>query len=68
MRIFTRVLSSLMVIRATVSDVLPKVAPRNGPTDITLFRDFRGGVGDLALVNYVYERARELGRGVEVDL
>jgi ornithine cyclodeaminase len=45
-----------------------EVAPRNGPTDVTLFRDSLGGVGDLALANYVYERARELGRGVEVDL
>ena len=44
------------------------VAPRNGPTDITLFRDSRGGVGDIALANYAYERAREMGRGVEVAL
>lgn len=44
------------------------IAPRNGPTDITLFRDSRGGVGDIALANYVYEHARERGLGVEVDL
>lgn len=45
-----------------------EVAPRNRPTDITLFRDSRGGVGDLALANYAYERARERGLGLEVDL
>lgn len=44
------------------------VAPRNGPTDINLFRESRGGVGDVALANWVYERAREAGLGVEVDL
>jgi alanine dehydrogenase len=44
------------------------VAPRNGPTDVTLFRDSRGGPGDIALANYAYQRARELGRGVEVAL
>jgi len=45
-----------------------EVAPRNGPNDINLFRDSRGGVGDIAFANYAYERARELGLGVEVDL
>jgi alanine dehydrogenase len=44
------------------------VAPRNGPQDINLFRDSRGGVGDIAFANYAYERARELGLGIEVDL
>jgi ornithine cyclodeaminase/alanine dehydrogenase-like protein (mu-crystallin family) len=44
------------------------VAPRNGPTDITLFRDSRGGVGDLAIANFVYEHARTHGLGVEVDV
>ena len=44
------------------------VVPRNGPEDRTLFRDSRGGVGDLALANYVYERARERGLGTEIDL
>jgi len=43
-------------------------AARNGPTDINLFRESRGGVGDVALANWVYERAREAGLGVEVDL
>ena len=43
-------------------------APRGGPTDITLFRDSRGGVGDVALASDVYERARALGLGIEVDL
>ncbi|HZT07282.1 MAG TPA: ornithine cyclodeaminase family protein [Chloroflexota bacterium] len=44
------------------------VAPRNGPHDVTVFRDSRGGVGDVALANWVYERARERGLGIEVDL
>jgi alanine dehydrogenase len=41
------------------------VAPRNRASDRTLFLDSRGGVADTALVNYVYERAREQDRGVE---
>lgn len=44
------------------------VAPRNGPRDINLFRESRGGVGDVALANWVYERAREAGLGFEIDL
>jgi len=41
------------------------VAPRNGPNDITVFRESRGGPGDIALASYAYERARQLGRGIE---
>jgi alanine dehydrogenase len=44
------------------------VAPRNGPTDITLFRDSRGGPGDIALATDVYERARSQGLGIEIDI
>jgi alanine dehydrogenase len=44
------------------------VAPRNGPNDINLFRESRGGVGDVALASFVYERAREAGQGVEINL
>ena len=44
------------------------VAPCNGPADITLFRESQGGVGDIALANYLYEYARDHGLGVEVDL
>jgi ornithine cyclodeaminase/alanine dehydrogenase-like protein (mu-crystallin family) len=44
------------------------VAPRNGPTDINLFRDARGGIGDVALASWVYDRARERGLGIEVEL
>ncbi|MBM2811682.1 MAG: ornithine cyclodeaminase [Chloroflexi bacterium] len=43
------------------------VAPINGPTDVTLFRESRGGVGDMALANWAYERAKELGIGVPFD-
>ncbi|HEY3117955.1 MAG TPA: ornithine cyclodeaminase family protein, partial [Chloroflexota bacterium] len=45
-----------------------EVAARNGPNDITLFRDARGGVGDIALANDVYERARAQGLGIEFEL
>ena len=44
------------------------VAPRNGPNDVTIFRDAQGGVGDIALANLAYERAKAMGRGVEVDV
>ncbi|HEY3116822.1 MAG TPA: hypothetical protein VGK54_08775 [Chloroflexota bacterium] len=44
------------------------VAPSNGLDQITVFRDPQGGVGDLALANYVYEYAREHGLGIEVDI
>ncbi len=44
------------------------VAPRNGPNDVTIFREAQGGVGDIALANLAYERAKALGRGVEVDI
>jgi alanine dehydrogenase len=50
------------------SIVKGEVAPRNGPTDRTLFRESQGGVGDLALANYAYEYARAHGLGIEVDL
>ncbi len=41
------------------------VAAWNGPSDISVFRESRGGVGDVLLANLAYERARALGRGVE---
>ncbi len=44
------------------------VAPRNGPNDITIFREAQGGVGDIALANLAYERAKALGRGTEVAI
>jgi ornithine cyclodeaminase/alanine dehydrogenase-like protein (mu-crystallin family) len=47
--------------------VTGRVAPRNGPTDVTLYRESRGGVHDAALANRAFERAHELGRGVEFD-
>jgi len=43
------------------------IAPISGREVITLFRDSRGGVGDVALAAYAYERARELGRGQEFN-
>jgi alanine dehydrogenase len=44
------------------------VAPRNDPTDINLFRDPRGGIGDVALASWVYDRALEQSLGIEVKL
>jgi ornithine cyclodeaminase/alanine dehydrogenase-like protein (mu-crystallin family) len=44
-----------------------EVAPLNGASDITLFRDSRGGVGDIALANWAYERARDAGLGIEIE-
>ncbi|MEA2640457.1 MAG: hypothetical protein QOF51_1851 [Chloroflexota bacterium] len=41
------------------------VAPRNGPQDINVFRESRGGVGDIAFANYVYEQAKARGIGTE---
>lgn len=41
------------------------VAPRNGPKDINVYRDSRGGLSDAALVSCAYDRARERGLGVE---
>jgi len=43
------------------------VPARNGPTDINVYRDSRGGVGEAAFASYVYDRARERGLGVEFD-
>lgn len=43
------------------------VFPRNGPTAITVYRESRGGAGDIALTQYAYERAREKGLGVEFE-
>ncbi|MFA9446103.1 hypothetical protein [Egicoccus sp. AB-alg6-2] len=39
--------------------------PRPGPT---VFKETRGGVGDVALAHFAYERARELGRGLPLQL
>ncbi len=44
------------------------IAPRNGPSDVNLFRDSRGGVGDIALANWAYERALEGGLGIEIEV
>jgi ornithine cyclodeaminase/alanine dehydrogenase-like protein (mu-crystallin family) len=39
---------------------------RTDRSQITVFRDSSGGWGDVALARWVYERAREQGRGKEV--
>ncbi len=43
------------------------VAARNGPSDIAVYLDARGGVADAALISAMYDRAKELGRGTEYD-
>ena len=43
------------------------VVPRNGPSDINVFRESRGGVGEIAFASWVYDRARELDLGVDFD-
>lgn len=47
--------------------LVDEVRPKNGPDAITLFRDSRGGVGDLALAHLAYQRARERGLGIEFE-
>jgi ornithine cyclodeaminase/alanine dehydrogenase-like protein (mu-crystallin family) len=47
--------------------VTDRVKAHNGPSDITLYRESRGGVHDTALASRAYERARALGRGIEFD-
>jgi len=43
------------------------VAAGSGPTDINVYRDSRGGVGEAAFASWVYDRARERELGVEFD-
>ncbi len=47
--------------------VAGEVPARNGARDIPVYLDARGGVADAALISAIYDRARELGRGTEVD-
>jgi ornithine cyclodeaminase/alanine dehydrogenase-like protein (mu-crystallin family) len=45
------------------------VAGRVGRTSgITVFRDAQGGFGDIALAAWSFERAVELGRGIDVEM
>ena len=56
--------TSIVPLGALIQD---QVKPRNGPGDINLFRDPRGGIGDVALAAWVYDRAVEQGLGIEVE-
>jgi alanine dehydrogenase len=47
--------------------VAGEVPARNGPTDVAVYLDARGGVADAALVSAIYDRARERGLGREYD-
>ncbi len=49
-----------------LGDVIARGEPP--PVGITVFREAQGGFGDVALAAWAYERARALGRGIEVDL
>jgi ornithine cyclodeaminase/alanine dehydrogenase-like protein (mu-crystallin family) len=37
------------------------------PSGISVFRESQGGFGDIVLAHRLYERARELGRGIEIN-
>jgi ornithine cyclodeaminase/alanine dehydrogenase-like protein (mu-crystallin family) len=45
-----------------------KVPARNGPNEVNVFLESRGGIGDVALASRVYDIARERGLGTEIDL
>jgi alanine dehydrogenase len=38
------------------------------PAGKTVFRESQGGFGDLIFASWLYERARDLGRGMEINL
>jgi ornithine cyclodeaminase/alanine dehydrogenase-like protein (mu-crystallin family) len=57
--------SSLTNVAALVRGEIP---PRTDPRDITVFRESRGAANDVALANFVYERARHQGLGVNARL
>jgi ornithine cyclodeaminase/alanine dehydrogenase-like protein (mu-crystallin family) len=37
------------------------------PSGISVFRESQGGFGDIILAHWLYERAKELGRGIEIN-
>ena len=37
------------------------------PSGISVFRESQGGFGDIILAHWLYERAKELGRGREIN-
>jgi ornithine cyclodeaminase/alanine dehydrogenase-like protein (mu-crystallin family) len=37
------------------------------PSGISVFRESQGGFGDIILAHRLYERAKELGRGIEIN-
>lgn len=54
-------------IRATLADILAGRAPaKKNPDSITVFSPFGLGILDLAVARWVYELAREQGRGTEL--
>ena len=56
-------------IVAEIGDLLVGAHPgRTRPDEITLFKSLGLAVEDLAAAQYVYDAARQAGRGVEVDL
>ncbi len=55
-------------IRAELGDVLTGAAEgRRSPDELTVFKSLGLAVEDLAAAELVYERAREVGAGVEVE-
>ena len=45
-----------------------KIAGRNNPDEITLFKALGIGIEDLTATNYVYEKSKENGAGKIVSL
>jgi ornithine cyclodeaminase/alanine dehydrogenase-like protein (mu-crystallin family) len=41
---------------------------KSRPSGTSVFRESQGGFGDLILAHWLYEKAKELGRGVEINL
>lgn len=51
-----------------LGDVVCGRGGRKNGEEITVFRESQGGWGDVALANWVLDRAKELGLGTEVSL
>jgi len=56
-------------IRGEIGDVLTgKIPGRRSPDEITLFKSLGLAIEDVAAAGHLWERAREVGAGVELDL
>ena len=56
-------------IRAELGDIVTgKKKGRESPEDITLFKSVGVAIEDVAVAAFVYEKAKELGLGLDIDL